>query len=436
MKKFILIWLGEFISSIGTGMTSFALGVYVYQEFGSASAVSLVTLLAYLPTILLNPIGGVLSDRFDRRLMMICGDLFSALGLLFILINAQAGHLELWMICVGVTISSIFVSLLDPAYKATITDLLDADEYAKASGMVQIASSAKYLISPTLAGIILGFADIRLILLIDICTVFITVFSTLFVRKNLASKPRDKSEFNMLRDLGEGWKAVTGNKGILILVILMAFVCFNVGFLQTLLSPMVLSFADSKTLGIIESISAIGMLIGSIFIGAFSIKKSYSRILAVALFINGLFMSAIGTTVNITFIIISGVLFFVTLPYVNTCADTLARLNIPNELQGRAWGIIGILSQIGYVIAYASCGVLADHVFEPMLDKGGILAGSIGNLIGVGEGRGIGFMLIICGILIMIVSLIIMNAKSLKAMEKINVNANADNNISDNDNVN
>ncbi|MEE0931183.1 MAG: MFS transporter [Acutalibacteraceae bacterium] len=418
MKKFFIIWLGEFISSIGTGMTSFALSVYVYQEFGSAAAVSLVTLLAYLPTILLNPIGGVLADRFDRRLLMICGDLFSAFGLIFILLNAQMGTLSVLTICIGVTISSIFVSLLDPAYKATITDLLDEDEYAKASGMVQIASSAKYLISPTLAGFILAFADIRLILLIDICTVVITVAATLFVRRNTQSKPVTEKGFNLFKNLAEGWNAVTKNRGILILVILMAFVCFNVGFLQTLLSPMVLSFTDSKTLGMIESVSAIGMLLGSIVIGIFSIKKNYSRILAVALFISGIFMAAIGVTTNVIFIITAGVLFFMSLPFVNTCADTLARLNIPNEIQGRAWGIIGILSQLGYVIAYAICGVLADNVFTPMLLEDGILANSIGNLIGVGEGRGIGLMLIVCGILIIVVAIILININSLRKMEK------------------
>ena len=418
MKKFFVIWLGEFISSIGTGMTSFALSVYVYQEFRSAAAVSLVTLLAYLPTILLNPVGGILADRFDRRLLMVCGDLFSAFGLIFILINAQLGTLSVLTICIGVTISSVFVSLLDPAYKATITDLLDEDQYAKASGMVQIASSAKYLISPTLAGFILAFADIRLVLLIDILTVIITVVSTLFIRRNIQSKPVSEEGFNFWKNLVEGWNAVTKHRGILILVILMAFVCFNVGFLQTLLSPMVLSFADSKTLGMIESVSAIGMLIGSIIIGIFSIKKNYSKVLAVALLISGIFMAAIGVTTNVIFIIVAGVLFFMSLPYVNTCADTLARLNIPNKLQGRAWGIIGILSQLGYVVAYAICGVLADNVFTPILLENGLLANSIGKLIGVGEGRGIGLMLIVCGILNVIVAIILSKVKVLKKMDK------------------
>lgn len=398
-------------------MTSFALGVYVFQKYGSAAAVSLVTLLAFLPTILLSPVGGVLADRFDRRLMMMCGDLFSAFGLVFILVNALLGSLELWMICVGVTISAVFVSLLEPAYKATITDLLTGDEYAKASGLVQLASAAKYLISPLLAGIILGFADIRLILIIDISTILITVLSVAFVRKSIVEKVVEKAAFHPLKELKEGWDVVTKNKGIMELILLMAFVCFNVGFLQTLLSPMILSFADSKTLGIIESISAIGMLIGSLIIGALSIKKNFVNIMAISLLINGVFMALVGSTANAKVIVVTGILFFATLPFVNTSADTLARLNIPNEVQGRAWGVIGVLSQLGYIIAYAISGPLADNVFCPLLVEDGILAESIGKIIGVGKGRGIGLMFILAGIFIVVISFLLLKNKNIRQME-------------------
>lgn len=85
MKKFLVIWAGELISCIGSGMTAFALSMYVYQMTGSVSYVSLVTLLAYMPTILLSPIGGVLADRYDRRLLMIIGDAFSGLRIAYIL---------------------------------------------------------------------------------------------------------------------------------------------------------------------------------------------------------------------------------------------------------------------------------------------------------------------------------------------------------------
>lgn len=196
MKKFITIWIGELVSTIGSGMTAFAVAIYVYQLTGSATWVSIAALFAYLPTILLNPIGGILADRYDRRLMMIIGDSFSAFGLLFILICLQTGHTGVMPVLIGVTISSVFVGLLEPAYKATITDLLSEEEYAKASGLVQIAGSSKYLISPFIAGIILSVTDISAILLIDMATFFVTVFTILSVRMSSQSFKPNRENFN------------------------------------------------------------------------------------------------------------------------------------------------------------------------------------------------------------------------------------------------
>ena len=85
-SKFILLWTGELISSIGGGLTSFGLGVYIFQKTGSASGMALVTLLGFLPTLLLSVPAGVLADRFDRRLLMMIGDGLSALGIGYILI--------------------------------------------------------------------------------------------------------------------------------------------------------------------------------------------------------------------------------------------------------------------------------------------------------------------------------------------------------------
>lgn len=107
-RNFILLWSGELISAIGSGLTSFGLSVYVFHLTGSASAMALVTLLAFMPALLLSPIAGVLADRYDRRLLMILGDGFSATGLLYILFCMTSGGAALWQICIGVTISSAF----------------------------------------------------------------------------------------------------------------------------------------------------------------------------------------------------------------------------------------------------------------------------------------------------------------------------------------
>lgn len=107
-RKFMILWLGQFISAIGTGLTSFGLGVYVYELTKKASLVALISLFAFLPSILLGPLAGVLADRYDRRLLMIIGDSFSALGPLFILFSILFGKIELWQIFLGVLISSVF----------------------------------------------------------------------------------------------------------------------------------------------------------------------------------------------------------------------------------------------------------------------------------------------------------------------------------------
>lgn len=422
VKKFMIIWIGELISSIGSGMTAFAVSVYVYQLTGSATLVSITALAAFLPTILLSPVGGVLADRYDRRLMMIIGDSFSVIGLLYIFICIQTGNGGVMPVLIGVTISSIFVSLLEPAYRATVTDLLSEEEYARASGLVQIAANSKYLISPVIAGLILSVADIRVILIIDMATFFVTVFTIALVRKSIQTVKPNKDNFNFLREFNEGIRSITSNKGVSSLVLLMAFMCFFIAFIQTLMTPMVLSFADARTLGIMESVSAVGMLIGSVVIGILNIKKNYSRILRASLITAGVFMALTGTTTSTWLIVVFCILFFTALPFINTCADVLIRISIPNDVQGRAWGMISILTQIGFVLAYAVCGVLADYVFGPMLMQDGILAGSIGRIIGTGEGRGIGFMLIIAGIVMVTFAFIFGFSKSIREMERSDLN--------------
>ncbi|MCI7210596.1 MAG: MFS transporter [Ruminococcus bromii] len=416
MKKFLMIWSGELISSIGSGMTAFALSVYVYQTTGSATYVSLITLLAYLPTVLLSPLGGVLADRYDRRLLMIIGDLFSGLGLAYVLWNIQTGSDSMLPICIGVTFNAVFVALLEPSFRATITELLTEEEYARASGMVQIAGNAKFLISPALAGILLAVADIRLILLIDIGTFLITVTTVAIVRKSVGKAVKTERQ-SIGREMRLGFAEINKSKGIRILIILMSFVCFFVGILQTLTSPMVLAVSNAETVGFMESLCAVGMLLGSVFIGILGIKNNFSTVLCVAGILSGIFIALTGVNKSI-FVTGAGIfLFFLALPFMNTSADVLIRKNIPNELQGRVWGIISLLSQTGTVLAYALSGVLADYVFEPLLSDNGVLSDSIGALIGTGTGRGIGFMLILSGICIIPAAFAIGRSRSIRSLQ-------------------
>ena len=216
MKKFLLLWIGEFISSIGGGLTSFGLGVYVFQKTGSAAGMALVTLLGFLHTLLFTVPAGVLADRYDRRVLMMIGDGFSGLGILYIFLCMIRGGANLVQICIGVFISAIFSSLLDPSYRATITDLLSKEEFSKASGLVSLAGSARYLFSPVIAGLLLAYHDISLLLLIDVSTFFVTITTTFIVRQGIkAIQPTETQSF--LESIKEGWSAIHIEKAFLYL---------------------------------------------------------------------------------------------------------------------------------------------------------------------------------------------------------------------------
>jgi len=398
-------------------MTAFALSVYIYEKTGSVSYVSLITLLSFMPSIILSPIGGLLADRYDRRLLMIIGDLFSGLGLVYILWSIQAGEKSIVPIFIGITFSSIFTSLLEPSYRATLTDILEEENYAKASGLIQVAGSAKYLISPVIAGIVLSVADIRVILLLDIMTFITTCLMIFLVRKSINSEMKNYKK-DSFKELLEGLFIIKENRGVYSLVIIMFFVCFFMGFIQILIRPMILALSSVKTAGMMESLCAVGLLIGSLWIGIAGIKKNYSKILAVACFFCGIFMSMIGVNENLGIIGISTFLFFSTLPFMNSCADVLVRVSIPNELQGRVWGLISLITQMGTVAAYIISGVMADYVFEPMFNKNGILVENIGIIIGTGKGRGIGFMLILSGIGMLIMAIVIWKNREIREVSE------------------
>lgn len=363
---------------------------------------ALVTLLAFLPTLLLSVPAGVLADRYDRRLLMMLGDGCSALGILYILLCMMRGEAELWQICLGVFVSSAFSALLEPSYRATVTDLLTKEEYSKASGLVSLASSARYLISPALAGALLTISDIKLLLLIDICTFFPTVLAAAFVRKGIATKEMEgRPPFG--QSLRQGWGAITGSRGILILVaVSSAMTCF-MGCFQILAQPLILDFADSATLGIGETVCACGMLVSALFLGVRGIRRGYVKILSVSLFFAGIMMVGFGVWESMVPICLFGFLFFATLPVANNCLDYLVRANIPNTLQGRAWGVIGFLSQLGYVAAYAGAGAAAD----------GIAAG-----LDMSVGRGAAAVVIIAGGLLAVTALCIAPIKSVRALEE------------------
>ena len=189
--------------------------------------------------------------------------------------------------------------------------------------------------------------------------------------------------------------------------------------MQILLSPLILSFADAETVGWSMTVSSSGMLVGGLALGALAIKKGFHRMLCLALFALGIFMAGMGLQENIIWICSFGFFLFAALPFANTAIDYLVRININKADQGKAWGTIGIISQLGYVISYASMGWIADHIFKPLLTPTGSLATSLGKILGTGNGRGYGLLFILSGISISIGAYLLSRARSVKELEYV-----------------
>lgn len=412
LAPFIVVWAGQLISSLGSGLTAFALGVYAFEKTKSASVYSLIILCAFLPSYLLKPIGGTLADRINRKWLIVAGDLGSALGLLPIAISLYSGTCEMWLIYLGTALSGAFGAFHNPAYKASVSDLLSVQFYAKASGLIQLADSSKFILSPILAGFLLHFTSIEWVLAIDVATYLLAGMAAFSVKLKSASANDSISKEPFFKDFFEGFRIAFANKALIYLLCLISLITFAVGFMQALMGPMILAFTDAKTLGTIQTTSASGMLLGSLFIGLFSKTNHQAKTLSIALFFTGMFYALVGTFTQISLLILFGFLFFLCLPFVNTSLEVRIRLLVDNRAQGRLWSIVSLISQMGMLLAFAISGVLADKVFNPLLLPGGMLSDSIGKIIGTGEGRGIGLMFLLAG------SLVSITAFSIKKLSK------------------
>ena len=273
-SRFLIIWLGQLLSKIGGGISAFALGIYLFEQLGSTTAYSFLLLCAFLPAVLLAPLGGVIADRYDRKRLMLISDLGSAFCVLVIIILLVINPAAYWAIYLGISACSIFVAFHSPAYKASVSDLLDEESYAKASGLIQLAEASRYLVAPAIAGVLMAKVSLSWVLMIDLITFLAGALTVGFIRKvsirvTEQARIKDFSSSSVKSEISAGIQFILSNQIIRHLLMLTSIVTFLTGVLQVLFVPLVLSFADSTTLGTVQSVSASGMLLSSLFIAMF-----------------------------------------------------------------------------------------------------------------------------------------------------------------------
>ena len=141
MKTFFIIWIGQLISIIGSGLTGFGLSVWIYAQTGEATPIALNALFFNLPRIILAPVAGSIADRYNRRRIMILADTAAALTTLGAAALLFSGNLQVWHIYLLTFLSAVGSSFQQPAYSASITMLVSKKDLARAGGIQQIILS-------------------------------------------------------------------------------------------------------------------------------------------------------------------------------------------------------------------------------------------------------------------------------------------------------
>ena len=419
MANFVLIWIGQVFSLVGSRMTNFALSVWVYQHTNSTAQFTLLILATTLPTILISPIAGVFVDRWSRRWIMIVSDFCAGLCTLLIAWLFVANHLEIWSLCFVSAISASFNVFQGLAYSSATTLLVPQEQLARASSMTQIRLAIAEILSPALATALLVTVQFTGIVVIDLLTLTFALICLLVVKfpEIQPSEDHDASANSFWQQMSFGWNYLKEHTGLLALVMFIAITNFLIGSAETLTTPLVLSFASTQALGTIYSLASVGLLVGSVVMSIWGSSDRQINTIFVSMFFLGLFYVLAGLTASPIVFTIANFLIFFIIPIVNGSIQVIYQKKVPPEIQGRVFAFRGAVVQGFLPLAYLTSGALADRFFEPVMATNGFLANSIGQIIGVGQGRGFGLMFVLMGLFSLVTTFFAYLYKPLRLVE-------------------
>jgi hypothetical protein len=316
-------------------------------------------------------------------------------------------RIEVWQIYLAAGASAAFGTFQWPAYSAAMTLLVPKKHLGRANGMVQFGQAAAEILAPALAGVLVLTTRVQGILLIDFVTFFFAVTTLLLVRfpgpeTTTAAQARKDS---LWREASYGWRFITARRGLLGLLVFFAVVKFLWGMVGALIAPMILGFTSADVLGAIISIAGGGMLAGSLLMSAWGgPKRRIDGVLHFEL-LSGLCFLLIGLRPSAWPVALGAFGAHLTIAIIYGSNQAIWQSKVPPNVQGRVFATQQMVAKSTTPLAYLTAGPLADKLFEPLLASDGPLTGSIGQITGVGPGRGIGLLFIVMGILKVAVTL-------------------------------
>ena len=415
-KKIYLLWFGQTISWTGSAMSFFAIGVWIYETTGKASALSTILFIVVIVGVITGPFSGVLADRFPRKKLIIIFDLTIAVLMCVIGYFALNDMLTLTLLIPFALAFGIFEIAHWSTWSAFLGDVVKKQNVTKVSALFESAEAISMLLGPIGGAFIYSFFGLEGVIVVDLVTCFFGIATiTLFKSKKIKTKGNLNFR-NVYLDLLEAYNWLKKQKGLLSLVLILCICNGLHGFIAVLLPPMVLSFTDATGLGFIESVVGMAFLVGSII--SLRISDRIQGDMKVAIIMGllcGLAIIIGSIRPSIYLLSIFGIIEGVSGTIQHTVSSG-AWLAITDEnIRGRAMALRGTIAHMLRPLGVVIAGPLGDYLEFTFYPKN---VDILSPIVGTGPGRGYALLFFAIGVIYTVLWIYNFNNKNLEKLSK------------------
>ena len=415
LRTFIILWLTQALSSLGSSMTGFALVIWLYNDSGSALTTALLTVCSYAPYVIVSIFAGAISDKWNKKAVMLICDSFAALTTICILVLFKTNSLEVWHLYILNALNGLMNSVQSPAADVATTLLTPEKHYQKTSAMRYFSTSLVSILTPVLAAAIVSFAGLDAVIAFDLAT-FAVAFTVLLFFIKIPEVPQNESSKETLLQSAKGGISYLGrNKGILCMILFLSAINFIASIYNAALPALILSKSDEAALGAVSSSVGIATLVGSVIATVFPKPKSRSKTICACLIVSMStenFLLAFGN--NTIAWCIGAVLGWLFIPLMSANYDVIFRSTVPKEMLGRVYSVRNTLQFFSIPVGYFLGGFLVDKVFEPFM--AGTENTLLLNIFGTEKGSGAALLFFVIGIAGVIVCAVFSRIKALREL--------------------
>ena len=360
-KNFRNFWFGQVVSQIGDRIHTLAVIWLVYSWTRSGTALGLVLIAATLPSVVISPWAGAVSDRMSRKQIAIACDVVRSVLVIILAGVAYYGLLNMAVVVVMTALISIASAFFNPATLAMIPSIVSSQDLGRANAITQLSANASGAL-----GFLMGSG---LIVAIGVPAAFLFnggsfFVSALLIRKIAYRYSPSVGTLSFVSDLKEGWTVVRGMP----MVSRMLGPLVVVNFLFSSLSVLIPIFAEgvfksgSAGVGLFLASYTCGMFLAALALSAFRPKATISLLVTSSLIVVGGSFLAMGLVERFPLFVVALVLVGFALNGVNICLITLFQRVIPGEVRGKFFSLLTAVALSAQPIAYGLIGWFADLV--------------------------------------------------------------------------